>query len=250
MSEVFLQVEPAAVASRFDPVARRTRQAERELLEGSWPSFSGFLRQRQLPLQRRPLTTLQVNVGKLCNQTCRHCHVEAGPLRTEMMTRATAERVVELMDVAGTDHLDLVDITGGAPELSPVFRFLVRSARARGLRVMDRCNLTVLFEPGQEDTAEFLCDHGVEIVASLPCYTSENVEAQRGEGVFDKSISALRLLNDLASHDRRRSLSLKPKHLRVMRGVFHLLIFLETLPVGSDIPSVAYRDTKEVRSIS
>ncbi len=197
MSEVFLQVEPAAVASRSDPVARRNRQAERELLEGSWPSFSGFLRQRQLPLQRRPLTTLQVNVGKLCNQTCRHCHVEAGPQRTEMMTQATAERVVELMDVAGTDHLDLVDITGGAPELSPVFRFLVRSARARGLRVMDRCNLTVLFEPGQEDTAEFLCDHGVEIVASLPCYTSENVEAQRGEGVFDKSISALGLLNDL-----------------------------------------------------
>ena len=197
MSELLLHVEPATADARPNAVARRTRKAKREHLEGSWPSFASFLRQRQLPLRRRQLTTLQVNVGKLCNQTCRHCHVEAGPRRTEMMTQATAERVVELMDVAGSDHLDLVDLTGGAPELNPVFRFLVRSARARDLRIMDRCNLTVLFEPGQEDTAKFLGDHGVEIVASLPCYTSENVDAQRGEGVFDKSIRALRLLNDL-----------------------------------------------------
>lgn len=197
MSEVLLQVEPAAVDSRPDRVARRAPRAARDNLQGSWPSFAEFLRERQLPLQRGQLTALQVNVGRLCNQTCRHCHVEAGPRRTEMMTQATAERVVELMDIAGTDHLQLVDITGGAPELNPVFRFLVRSARGRGLRVLDRCNLTVLFEPGQEDTARFLRDHGVEIVASLPCYTAENVDRQRGEGVFDQSIRALRLLNDL-----------------------------------------------------
>ena len=190
-------VDPVVVDSPAGVLAVPRSRSERDRLEGNWPSFPKVLRRRQLRLDRRQLTTLQVNVGKLCNQTCRHCHVEAGPQRTEMMTQATAGRVVELMDVAGTDHLELVDITGGAPELNPVFRFLVRSARARGLRVMDRCNLTVLFQPGQEGTAQFLRDLGVEIVASMPCYTAENVDRQRGKGVFAESIRALELLNDL-----------------------------------------------------
>ena len=171
--------------------------ATRDELVGDWPSFEDTVAARATPLTRRRLTTLQVNVGKRCNQTCRHCHVEAGPRRSEQMTRTTAARVVELVDMAGGEDLALMDITGGAPELNPNFRFLVERARAHGLRVIDRCNLTVLFEAGQEGTAEFLRDNEVDIVASLPCYSRENVERQRGLGVFAKSIEALRLLNRL-----------------------------------------------------
>ena len=174
-----------------------TTAAERDELVGNWPSFEETLAARAAPLVRRRLTTLQVNVGKLCNQTCRHCHVEAGPRRQEQMTRETAARVVKLMHVDGGQDLWSMDITGGAPELNPNFRFLVEQARARGLRVIDRCNLTVLFEAGQEDTAAFLRDHEVDIVASMPCYSRENVEKQRGQGVFAKSIEALLLLNEL-----------------------------------------------------
>ena len=192
MSELVQIKTPSAPAPR-----PRVTRSNRDLLAGDWPRFSDVLDGHGFLLERRRLTTLQVNVGKLCNQTCRHCHVEAGPTRIEQMTRRTAERVVELMDLPGAEDLDLVDITGGAPELSPQFRFLAAEGRARGFRVIDRCNLTVLFEPGQEDTAGFLRDHRVEVVASLPCYSSDNVTRQRGEGVFARSIEALRLLNSL-----------------------------------------------------
>jgi radical SAM/Cys-rich protein len=147
------------------------------------------------PLCRGAVTTLQVNVGKVCNQACHHCHVEAGPARTESMTARTAERVLELL--ASSPDVGVLDITGGAPELNANFRQMVVSARGLGRHVIDRCNLTVLFEPGQEETADFLARNGVEIVASLPCYQSENVDRQRGLGVFDRSVEALRRLNAL-----------------------------------------------------
>jgi len=147
------------------------------------------------PLRRAPVTTLQVNVGLRCNLACHHCHVESGPMRTERLSRAGVERVVRLLE--RSPEVATLDLTGGAPELHPDFRWLVRAARALGRRVIDRCNLTVLFEPGQEETAAFLAEQGVDVVASLPCYGAANVEAQRGRGVFDRSIEALRLLNAL-----------------------------------------------------
>lgn len=145
-------------------------------------------------LRRARVTTLQVNVGKRCNLACHHCHVEAGPNRTEIMNGAVAVRVVEIL--AANPGVELVDLTGGAPELNPHFRWLVSEAHRLGRRVIDRCNLTVLFEPGMGDLPDFFADHRVEISASLPCYQLENVEKQRGKGVFDRSIEALRLLND------------------------------------------------------
>jgi radical SAM/Cys-rich protein len=158
--------------------------------------FDGVLRGHGLgPLRRGAVTTLQVNVGKRCNQACHHCHVDAGPKRPEMMTRAVAERVAAV--IAANPEVAVVDVTGGAPELNPSFRWLVREARRAGRRVIDRCNLTVLLEPEQEDLADFLAAHDVEVTASLPCYGPENVERQRGVGVFDRSIAALRRLNAL-----------------------------------------------------
>jgi radical SAM/Cys-rich protein len=145
-------------------------------------------------IQRRALATLQVNLGYRCNQSCNHCHVNAGPNRTEAMDADNVELVLAYLARSGAAALDL---TGGAPELNPHFRSLVERASARGIRVIDRCNLTVLFEPGQEDTADFLAAHGVEITASLPCYLEENVDRQRGKGVFDTSIAALRRLTEL-----------------------------------------------------
>jgi radical SAM/Cys-rich protein len=147
------------------------------------------------PLRRKLATTLQVNVGRRCDLACHHCHVEAGPKRTEAMSLATARRVLELL--TASPELETLDLTGGAPEIHEVFRPLVRGARALGRRLVDRCNLTVLFLPGQEDLAEFLAEHGVRVVASLPCYTAENVDRQRGRGVFARSIEGLRLLNAL-----------------------------------------------------
>jgi len=140
------------------------------------------------------VTWLQVNVGKLCNQACHHCHVGAGPKRTEVMTAAMADRLIRLMQAS--PQLETLDLTGGAPELNPSFRALVRAATELNLRVIDRCNLSVLFEPGQEDLAGFLAEHQVEVVASLPCYLEDNVDQQRGKGVFDLSIAALRQLNE------------------------------------------------------
>jgi len=146
------------------------------------------------PLRAFAVETLQVSVGKLCNQTCRHCHVDAGPARTEIMTRETAARVV---DVLRRCQIPNVDITGGAPELNPNFEYLVREARTLGRHVSARTNLTVFYVPGKEHLPEFLRDHQAEVIASLPCYLEKNVEAQRGAGVFAKSIDALRWLNRL-----------------------------------------------------
>jgi len=157
--------------------------------------FVRTLRAHGLQLPRTPLEILQVNLGKLCDLACQHCHVEAGPKRTEIMQARTVARILELLAAAPSVHT--MDLTGGAPEMNPHFRTLVREARALGKTVIDRCNLTVLFLPGQEDTAEFLAGQGVKVVASLPCYRKQNVEKQRGRHVFDPSIRALRTLNAL-----------------------------------------------------
>ena len=145
-------------------------------------------------IDRARLDTLQVNLGYRCNQTCVHCHVNAGPHRTEMMDAATLALIPDVLAARGLGTLDL---TGGAPELHDGFRALVRAARAQGVRVIDRCNLTILFEPGQHDLAQFLADQQVEVVASMPCYSAANVDKQRGDGVFDLSIAALQQLNAL-----------------------------------------------------
>jgi radical SAM/Cys-rich protein len=145
-------------------------------------------------LRRQSIATLQVNLGYRCNLSCVHCHVNAGPTRTEEMDAPTVQQLIVLLDKLQPQALDL---TGGAPELNPHFRDLVRAARSRGVEVIDRSNLTILFEPGQEDLAEFLVEQGVTVTASLPCYLEENVEQQRGKGVYNDSIRALRLLNGL-----------------------------------------------------
>ncbi|MBI1882772.1 MAG: arsenosugar biosynthesis radical SAM protein ArsS [Chlamydiae bacterium] len=146
-------------------------------------------------LKKGKLHILQVNVGKLCNLACVHCHVEAGPSKKkENMTSATAEAVVRLMDQACFETLD---ITGGAPELNPHFKYLIKEGRRKNLHVIDRCNLTVFFEHGMEDIPDFLAQHQVEVIASLPCYSKENVDEQRGRGTFAKSIEALQWLNRL-----------------------------------------------------
>jgi radical SAM/Cys-rich protein len=145
-------------------------------------------------IRRRRLTTVQANLGYVCNQTCFHCHVNAGPNRKEIMQRETVDDLLAFIGHAGVESLDL---TGGAPELNPHFRHLVASARALDVEVVDRCNLTILAQPGQEDLAEFLAEHRVTIVASLPCYLEENVDAQRGDGVFEGSLAGLRRLNAL-----------------------------------------------------
>ncbi len=147
-----------------------------------------------LPVRRRALETLQANLGYRCNLSCSHCHVAAGPKRSEAMSRATMER---LLEVARHHRVTTLDLTGGAPELNPDFRWLVTQAREQGLHVIDRCNLVILSEPGQEDLADFLAAHAVEVVASLPCYLGENVDRQRGKGTFAASLEGLRRLNAL-----------------------------------------------------
>ncbi len=158
--------------------------------------FAKKLGANGLPLRHARTEVLQVNVGKLCNLTCIHCHVNAGPKRREIMTRETIDRVVDWL--SGTD-IPTVDLTGGAPEMIPDFRYFIQRVKALtpARHILDRCNLTILLESGYEGLAEFLAQHNVEIVASMPCYSPENVNAQRGEGVFDASIGALRLLNSL-----------------------------------------------------
>jgi radical SAM/Cys-rich protein len=143
-------------------------------------------------IQRGKLETLQINVGYRCNQSCFHCHVNAGPNRTEEMTGDIADLALEFLR---RQKIAILDITGGAPELNPHFRRLVHEARTLDVKVMDRCNLTILEQPGQEDLAEFLATERVEVVASMPCYLRDNVERQRGKGVFDGSIRGLRRLN-------------------------------------------------------
>lgn len=163
------------------------------------------------PISRTRLETLQVNLGYRCNQQCLHCHVNAGPRRKEMMTRETLDEVIHFLQQNEILHLDL---TGGAPELNPGFRYLVEAAVAAGVHVMDRCNLTILLEPGQEDLADFLARQRVEIIASLPCYLEQNVDGQRGKGVYQKSIHAIRSLNRLgygqAESDLRLNLVYNP----------------------------------------
>ena len=159
-------------------------------------AFDAHLSKEGLPpLRRGRVATLQLNIGLRCNLACHHCHVESGPKRTERLDRRGIERVLDLLEK--NPHVETLDITGGAPELHPDFRDLVRGARKLGRRVIDRCNLTILFEPGQADTDAFLAEQGVDIVASLPCHSLENVERQRGRGVFDGSIRALQRLNAL-----------------------------------------------------
>ena len=151
------------------------------------------LEQTDFPaIKRGQLETLQVNLGYLCNQSCLHCHVNAGPRRKEIMQEDTIEDVIRFLRDSNIKKLDL---TGGAPELNPYFRRLVTTAHTMGIHIIDRCNLTVLHEQGQEDTADFLAQHKVEVVASLPCYLEENVDGQRGDGVFQTSVAAIKLLN-------------------------------------------------------
>jgi radical SAM/Cys-rich protein len=145
-------------------------------------------------IRRARLEVLQINLGYRCNQACLHCHVNASPYRKEAMSRATAEQVVEFMRVRG---VGTVDLTGGAPELNAQFEYLVDAAVDAGVHVIDRCNLTILQEPDQEQLAEYLAARGVHVIASLPCYMEENVDAQRGDGVFQRSIAGLRRLNAL-----------------------------------------------------
>lgn len=170
------------------------------VLKPDHASFVETLQAHGLRLPRTRLEVLQVNVGKLCDLACSHCHVEAGPKRTEIMQAATVERILGLLAEAPQVHT--VDLTGGAPEMNPHFRTLVRGARKLGKTVIDRCNLTVLFRAGQEDTAKFLAAQGVKVIASLPCYSKVNVEKQRGRHVFNPSIRALQTLNALGyGHD-------------------------------------------------
>ncbi|MBK6766661.1 MAG: arsenosugar biosynthesis radical SAM protein ArsS [bacterium] len=169
--------------------------------------FAAKMREANLyPLSATGIETLQVNVGKLCNQTCTHCHVDAGPDRREIMPR---EVFLQCLRVLDQSKAKTVDITGGAPELNPHFRWFVEECRARGLHVIDRCNLTILLTRPHEELAAFLARHRVEIIASLPCYTEANTDAQRGVGVFRKSIDALVRLNDLGyGHDQDLQLNL------------------------------------------
>ena len=158
--------------------------------------FSQALQEHQLPLRRATTEVLQINVGKLCNLTCVHCHVNAGPKRKEIMTRQTLDRILRWLS---RTKIPTVDITGGAPEMIPDFRYLIEQIRSLKpqRRIIDRCNLTILLDPDYDGLAEFLAHHKVEIIASMPCYSAENVNAQRGDGVFESSIEALGLLNRL-----------------------------------------------------
>jgi len=158
-------------------------------------SMLPLLQETNFPfLSRRSVSTLQVNLGYKCNQSCLHCHVNAGPRRKEQMDAETLDLVI---DVLSNNNIQTLDLTGGAPELNPHFRNLIERTRAKGVHVIDRCNLTILLEPGQADTAEFLANNQVEVVASLPCYLEENVDAQRGKNVHQGSISGLKKLNAL-----------------------------------------------------
>ena len=162
--------------------------------------FAAKLEQHSLKIKRIATKTLQVNLGRLCNQTCNHCHQGAGPTRKEVMDKDTMVQILSLLDQ--TPKITTVDLTGGAPEMNPHFRFFVEALKAKGLSIIKRCNLTVLFEKGQETTAQFFADQGLRIVASMPCYSQKNVDQQRGDGVYDKSIKGLQLLNSLGYGDK------------------------------------------------
>lgn len=163
--------------------------------------FAQSLAASGLRLTRTRTEILQINVGKLCNLTCTHCHVNAGPARKEIIERSTIERILAWLEPTS---IPTVDLTGGAPEMIPDFRFFVTELRRQNRRVIDRCNLTILLDPAHDGLAEFLAENEVEIVASMPCYSPENVNAQRGDGVFDASIAALQKLNGLGYGTRLR----------------------------------------------
>jgi radical SAM/Cys-rich protein len=184
-----------SLQSRASPLARTSEQLRILGQVNGIPPFEEKMRTAGLdPLHAIGITVFQINVGKLCNQTCYHCHVDAGPDRKEVMTQETAELCIHALGKTGIPN---VDITGGAPELNPNFRWLVEQSVALGRHVMDRCNLSVLLLAGQADLANFLAQNRVEMIASLPYYREAQTDAQRGEGVFTKSISALRKLNEL-----------------------------------------------------
>lgn len=172
---------------------RLQRQRALDLL--GVPPFHIFLEKYEKDVSRRSTQTLQLNIGLYCNQACSHCHVESSPKRTEVMSKDVADRCLYLLQ--NSSNVVNVDITGGAPELTPQFRHIVKGATSMGKHVIDRCNLTALLEPGQDDTAKFLADHKVHVIASLPCYSPKNVNLQRGSGVFQRSIAALNMLNEL-----------------------------------------------------
>ena len=157
--------------------------------------FKDIIKEHNLYLKRNKIETLQINVGKLCNQVCIHCHVNGGPTREEIMDREIIDRILKLISI--DENIETIDLTGGAPELNPNFKYLIRGLASLDKNIINRCNLTVLHEEGQEDTAKFLADHNVQIMASLPCYMEENVDFQRGNDVFKKSISSLKELNKL-----------------------------------------------------
>lgn len=178
---------------RLSPLASASEQLRVLDGIGQAPKFNEVLRQHDLlPLIAEGIDILQVNVGKLCNMTCQHCHVDAGPDRREMMTRATVDAC---LNVIREHEIGTLDLTGGAPEMNPHFRYFVTEARKLGTHVIDRCNLTILLAQGYEDLADFLAEHDVEIVASLPCYLEENTDKQRGDGAYRQSIAALKQLN-------------------------------------------------------
>ena len=196
-----------SLKARANPLASTAEQLRILAQPGKVPPFEEKMRAAGLfPLHATGITVFQINVGKLCNQTCHHCHVDAGPDRKEIMTRETAELCIRAL---ARTAIPTVDITGGAPELNPNFRWLVEQARALGRHVIDRCNLTVLLLAGQADLAEFLAQHQVEVIASLPYYRASQTDAQRGRGVFDKSIAALRKLNALGYGREGTGLALK-----------------------------------------
>ncbi|HNG45080.1 MAG TPA: radical SAM protein, partial [Elusimicrobiota bacterium] len=182
------------LTARGNPLAAPAEQ-RRALSEPAVPNFAARLSTAGLPpVTALRVDTLQVNVGRVCNQTCRHCHVDAGPDRREAMARDTVDHCLRVLR---DFDIPTLDITGGAPELNPHFRELVRGARALERRVIDRCNLTVLEIPAQADLAGFLAAHRVEVVASLPYFEADRTDAQRGDGVFDRSLRGLRRLNAL-----------------------------------------------------
>jgi len=170
------------------------KQRQRTLDTLGVPPFHEKITEERL-LMRKPTEIFQINVGLYCNQACSHCHVESSPKRKEVMSLDIADQCLSVL--SNSPSISIVDLTGGAPELCPQFRHLVEGSVKLGKKVIDRCNLTALLEPGQEDTAEFLADRGVHVIASLPCYSAKNVNLQRGKGVFQRSISALHMLNDL-----------------------------------------------------
>lgn len=168
-------------------------------------------------IRRARLHTLQMNLGYLCNLACTHCHVEAGPKRSELMDWDTMQTALDFIDV---QNIETLDVTGGSPEMNPHFRDFMRAAASRGIRLIDRCNPTIIEEPGYEWVAPFLAETGIEVVASLPCYSADNVDAQRGKGVFEASIAGLARLNALGYGD--------PDSNRVLNLVYN--------PVGAHLP--------------